>query len=207
MLRFASIETSSCIQFQNCVIEAALIRVQDWTRAAKELLQDWPQVRIGIHTHNDCDMAVANSLAAVRGGATLIQGCMNGYGERTGNANLVRLYTSLILGSTFPLVCNVSVLVPCCQFHLDCSTKNPDLSRLVQGPARPSSSSFTVLSRLRKTPSMKRCFVHNPSFWFRPPFSDFVTFHDPLPNLRSGLVLCTALICRAPFFHNKTLPG
>lgn len=54
------------------------------------MLQDWPHVRIGIHTHNDCDMAVANSLAAVRGGATLIQGCMNGYGERTGNANLVR---------------------------------------------------------------------------------------------------------------------
>jgi 2-isopropylmalate synthase len=86
------------------VIETVLVWVQEWTRAAKELLQDWPQVRIGIHTHNDCDMAVASSLAAVRGGATLIQGCMNGYGERTGNANLVSLYTSLLLESPFPLV-------------------------------------------------------------------------------------------------------
>ncbi|GAQ82094.1 2-isopropylmalate synthase [Klebsormidium nitens] len=70
-------------------------QVEDWTRAAKEVLQDWPHVRIGIHTHNDCDMAVANSLAAVRGGATLIQGCMNGYGERTGNANLVSVIGGL----------------------------------------------------------------------------------------------------------------
>ncbi len=43
---------------------------------------------IGIHTHNDSDLAVANTLAAVEAGATHVQGCMNGYGERCGNANL-----------------------------------------------------------------------------------------------------------------------
>ncbi|MBS1859746.1 MAG: citramalate synthase, partial [Acidobacteria bacterium] len=43
---------------------------------------------IGIHTHNDSDLAVANSLAAIEAGATHVQGCMNGYGERCGNANL-----------------------------------------------------------------------------------------------------------------------
>lgn len=46
-------------------------------------------MRVGIHTHNDCDMAVANSVAAVEGGASLVQGCVNGYGERTGNANIL----------------------------------------------------------------------------------------------------------------------
>jgi 2-isopropylmalate synthase len=43
---------------------------------------------IGIHTHNDSDLAVANSIAAIEQGATHVQGCMNGYGERCGNANL-----------------------------------------------------------------------------------------------------------------------
>lgn len=43
---------------------------------------------LGIHCHNDCDLAVANSIAAVEHGATHVQGCINGYGERCGNANL-----------------------------------------------------------------------------------------------------------------------
>jgi len=52
---------------------------------------------IGIHTHNDAECAVANSLAAVQAGATLVQGTMNGYGERTGNANLVSILPALEL--------------------------------------------------------------------------------------------------------------
>lgn len=59
------------------------------TQIVQRELAGWPTVKIGVHAHNDTDMAVANSLAAVKGGATLIQGCINGYGERTGNANLV----------------------------------------------------------------------------------------------------------------------
>jgi 2-isopropylmalate synthase len=51
--------------------------------------------RIGIHTHNDSECAVANALAAVRGGASQVQGTVNGYGERTGNANLVSVIPSL----------------------------------------------------------------------------------------------------------------
>ncbi|MBI2939075.1 MAG: citramalate synthase, partial [Chloroflexi bacterium] len=43
---------------------------------------------VGIHTHNDGELAVANTLAAVAGGARQVQGTINGYGERTGNANL-----------------------------------------------------------------------------------------------------------------------
>ena len=52
---------------------------------------------IGIHTHNDSDVAVANSIAAVEAGATHVQGCMNGYGERCGNANLASIIANLEL--------------------------------------------------------------------------------------------------------------
>jgi 2-isopropylmalate synthase len=52
---------------------------------------------IGIHPHNDSDMAVANALAAVEVGATHVQGCMNGYGERCGNANLSSVMANLEL--------------------------------------------------------------------------------------------------------------
>lgn len=52
---------------------------------------------IGIHPHNDSDVAVANALAAVAAGATHVQGCMNGYGERCGNANLTSIIANLEL--------------------------------------------------------------------------------------------------------------
>ena len=50
---------------------------------------------IGIHPHNDSDVAVANALAAVEAGVTHVQGCMNGYGERCGNANLSSIIANL----------------------------------------------------------------------------------------------------------------
>jgi 2-isopropylmalate synthase len=56
-----------------------------------------PMPQIGIHTHNDSDMAVANALAAVMAGATMVQGTINGYGERCGNANLCSLIPNLQL--------------------------------------------------------------------------------------------------------------
>jgi 2-isopropylmalate synthase len=51
--------------------------------------------RIGIHCHNDCDLAVANSLAAVEAGADMVQGTINGLGERCGNANLCSVVPNL----------------------------------------------------------------------------------------------------------------
>jgi 2-isopropylmalate synthase len=54
-------------------------------------------VRVGIHCHNDAGCGVANSLAAVQAGATHVQGTMNGYGERCGNANLVTIIPNLQL--------------------------------------------------------------------------------------------------------------
>ncbi len=52
---------------------------------------------LGIHTHNDAELAVANTLAAVEQGFTQVQGCFNGYGERTGNANLCSIIANLEL--------------------------------------------------------------------------------------------------------------
>lgn len=57
----------------------------------------FPNAKIGIHAHNDGELAVANSLAAVEAGATHIQGVMNGYGERCGNANLCSIIPNLEL--------------------------------------------------------------------------------------------------------------
>jgi 2-isopropylmalate synthase len=70
-------------------------QVAEATAAVAEALGD--EVEIGIHAHNDAECAVANSLAAVAEGATLIQGTMNGYGERCGNANLVSILPALQL--------------------------------------------------------------------------------------------------------------
>ncbi|HEY9691497.1 MAG TPA: citramalate synthase [Oculatellaceae cyanobacterium] len=54
-------------------------------------------IPIGIHTHNDADTAVANAIAAVMEGATMVQGTINGYGERCGNANLCSVIPNLQL--------------------------------------------------------------------------------------------------------------
>lgn len=62
-----------------------------------EVVAALPDVPVGIHCHNDAECGVANSLAAVDAGARQVQGTMNGYGERCGNANLVSIVPSLSL--------------------------------------------------------------------------------------------------------------
>jgi 2-isopropylmalate synthase len=54
-------------------------------------------VGVGIHCHNDCELAVANSLEGIMAGADMVQGTINGYGERCGNANLVSVVANLVL--------------------------------------------------------------------------------------------------------------
>jgi 2-isopropylmalate synthase len=62
------------------------------------------QVPLGIHSHNDSGCAVANSLMAVREGVEMVQGTINGYGERCGNADLVSIIPALILKMDIPVV-------------------------------------------------------------------------------------------------------
>lgn len=68
--------------------------VEALVRRAREA---FPHVQLGIHTHNDGELAVANTLAAVREGVTHVQGTINGYGERCGNANLCSIIPDLQL--------------------------------------------------------------------------------------------------------------
>ncbi|MDJ0782523.1 MAG: citramalate synthase [Desulfosarcinaceae bacterium] len=74
----------------------AITRDVDAYLAAPDVNPDGRAVRLGIHTHNDCGLAVANSIVAVKAGAVMVQGTINGYGERCGNADL----TSII-----PILC------------------------------------------------------------------------------------------------------
>ncbi|CAI5929221.1 unnamed protein product [Closterium sp. NIES-65] len=68
--------------------EVTRLVVEELARGAAEGV--WGRdVGVGVHCHNDCGMAVANSVEAVRAGARVVQGCINGYGERTGNADIV----------------------------------------------------------------------------------------------------------------------
>jgi len=71
----------------------------------KSMCREFPGL-IGIHTHNDSELAVANSLAAVISGALQVQGTINGYGERCGNANLCSIIPNLQLKMGY--ACNSS---------------------------------------------------------------------------------------------------
>ena len=68
--------------------------VEDITKSAAAVI---PSANLGIHTHDDTGNAVANSIAAIRAGARMIQGTLNGLGERCGNANLISLIPTLMV--------------------------------------------------------------------------------------------------------------
>lgn len=72
----------------------------------KAALAACPGITLGIHCHNDCELAVANSLAAVEAGARQVQGTINGIGERCGNVDLISV--AAVLG----LKCQYEVLLP-----------------------------------------------------------------------------------------------
>jgi 2-isopropylmalate synthase len=76
--------------------------IADATAAAVAELGD--RVQIGIHTHDDAGCGVANSLVAIERGARLVQGTVNGYGERCGNANLMTVLADLQLKLGFDCV-------------------------------------------------------------------------------------------------------
>ena len=70
-------------------------------RIVGEVVKHVPGENLGIHTHNDTDNAVANTLAAVRQGCRQIQGTLNGLGERCGNANMTSIIPTLLLKKDF----------------------------------------------------------------------------------------------------------
>ena len=74
-----------------------LVDILGDVRTSLEADADAPAVTWGIHTHNDAELAVANSIAAVQAGVRHVQATINGYGERCGNANMVSILANLAL--------------------------------------------------------------------------------------------------------------
>ena len=83
---------------------------------------------VGIHTHNDCEMAVANALAAIHAGVVHVQGTINGYGERCGNANLCSLIPNLQIKQGYHCVpeSNLSKLSSLSKFVSEMANLVPD---------------------------------------------------------------------------------
>jgi 2-isopropylmalate synthase len=92
-LRAASEAGADCLVLCDTNGGTVTSRVVEAVRAVREAIS----APLGIHAHNDTDVAVANSLAAVEAGCTHVQGTINGYGERCGNANLLSVIADLRL--------------------------------------------------------------------------------------------------------------
>ncbi len=100
--------------------------IADFVHQAKEL---FPEMQFGIHTHNDSELAVANSLAAVKAGVVQIQGTINGYGERCGNANLCSIIPDLQLKMAIPCLPangNLGTLTRLSRIVADIANLSPD---------------------------------------------------------------------------------
>ncbi|MEM9017611.1 MAG: citramalate synthase, partial [Verrucomicrobiota bacterium] len=73
-------------------------------------------IPVGIHTHDDTGVGVANALASIRAGATQVQGTINGYGERVGNCNLTTVIPNLQLKMDRPVVAEIDQLTSLAHF-------------------------------------------------------------------------------------------
>jgi 2-isopropylmalate synthase len=90
---------------------------------------------VGIHTHNDGGVGVANALAAVRAGAVQVQGTINGYGERVGNCNLVTVMPNLQLKMGIPVVPDLTRLRELSLFVAELANVAPDIRAPFVGEA------------------------------------------------------------------------
>lgn len=100
--------------------------------------------RLGVHTHNDTENAVANTLAAVKAGVRQVQGTLNGLGERCGNANLIALIPSLMLKPWFA-------------DHIDVGLSEQDLTHLT-------ATSRTLDELLNRAPNRHAAYVGASAF-------------------------------------------
>jgi 2-isopropylmalate synthase len=111
--------------------------IAELTRTAREALEEFG-TGVAIHCHNDCDLAVANSLSAVDAGAIQVQGTINGFGERCGNANLVSVIPNLALKKTDYRVlqgCRLDRLTELSRFVYDIANMNYRNDQPFVGPS------------------------------------------------------------------------
>ncbi|HOE61913.1 MAG TPA: citramalate synthase [Kiritimatiellia bacterium] len=124
-----------------------------------EVCAAFPGVEVGIHTHNDSNLAVAATLEGVRGGARQVQGSVNGYGERAGNANLISILPALELKMGYACVgperlkklCEVSRITD------DLANQRPDPKQPYVGRSAFSHKAGAHVNAIQKNP---RTFEH-----------------------------------------------
>jgi 2-isopropylmalate synthase len=90
---------------------------------------------VGIHTHNDCGLGVANALAAVEAGACQVQGTINGYGERVGNCNLITIIANLQLKYGISVVNDLTRLRELSYFVAELANVAPEIRAPFVGEA------------------------------------------------------------------------
>jgi 2-isopropylmalate synthase len=90
---------------------------------------------VGVHTHNDCGLGVANALAGVEAGACQVQGTINGYGERVGNCNLITIIANLQLKYGIEVVSNLTKLRELSYFVAELANVAPDIRAPFVGEA------------------------------------------------------------------------
>ncbi|MHB9032752.1 MAG: citramalate synthase [Anaerolineae bacterium] len=95
-------------------------------RIVEAVLEQFPHSSIGIHAHNDTGVAVANTLLAVQAGAVHVQGTMNGYGERCGNADLCSVLPNLQLKLGYQVLENLNLLTEAAHFVSETANLIPD---------------------------------------------------------------------------------
>ncbi len=102
--------------------------VDDFKAVVARAVAEFGGDKVGVHCHNDSGLGVALSLAGVAAGATLVQGTANGYGERTGNANLITVLPSLFLkmGKTAPCAAHLGELRDLSLFFDELANLRPD---------------------------------------------------------------------------------
>ncbi len=129
-------------------------------RIVTEVAAHIPGDRLGIHCHNDTENAVANSLAAVRAGARMVQGTVNGLGERCGNANLVSLIPTLMLKLGFETGIgrdDLPQLTRCSRLLDELLNRAPDRHAPYVGDAAFAHKGGLHVSAVQKDP---RCYEH-----------------------------------------------
>src|SRR3954470_8013216 len=102
--------------------------VDEFKDIVARVVQEFGAEKVGVHCHNDSGLGVALSLAGVAAGATLVQGTMNGYGERVGNANMTTILPNLFLkmGRTAHCAANLPQLRDLSLFFDELANVRPD---------------------------------------------------------------------------------
>jgi 2-isopropylmalate synthase len=118
-------------------------------------------VPLGIHAHNDSDLGVANSLAAVKEGVVQVQGTINGYGERCGNANLCSVIPNLQIKMKIPCLSreNLRKLRECSRFVAELANQVPYRQRPYVGESAFAHKGGLHVSAVTKNP---RTYEHIP---------------------------------------------